>query len=64
MVAVGCERAARMLERLRREFDFYCIDLIVDQTVVLAVGGWSEHGNMLSSVQISGADRFSKPLTG
>jgi hypothetical protein len=38
VVAVGCERDIPMLERLKCEFDFYCIDPIIERTVVLAVG--------------------------
>jgi hypothetical protein len=40
VLALGCERDVRLLKRLKREFDFYRIDLILERTFVLCVGGW------------------------
>ncbi len=48
VVAVGHERDVRMLGRLRREFDFYCVDLLEES--VLIVGGQDGDNHTLRSV--------------
>ncbi len=49
VVAAGYERDVRMLGRLKREFDFFCVDLLEEHELVLAAGG--EDGNsVLQSV--------------
>ena len=57
VVAVGCERDIPMLERLKREFDFYCIEPMTERTVVLAVGGRTPYHVTLSSVEAYDVER-------
>ena len=44
VVAAGYERDVRMLGRLKREFDFCCLDLFEERALVMAAGGYD--GNM------------------
>ena len=39
VVAVGCEEDVVMLGRLKREFGYYCLELVQERALVLAVGG-------------------------
>ena len=45
VVAAGCEDDARLLGRLKRDFDYYCIELVEERTMVLAVGGFDPSDN-------------------
>ena len=51
VVAAGCEDDARLLGRLKRDFDFYCIELVEERTMVLAVGGFDNSTNAVSSME-------------
>ena len=50
VVAAGYERDVRMLGRLKREFDFCCVDLLEEHELVLAAGGSSDGLDTLRSV--------------
>ncbi len=50
VVAAGCERDVSMLERVRREFDFFRLEVLEERTVVLAVGGVTTDNVAVSSV--------------
>jgi N-acetylneuraminic acid mutarotase len=51
VVAAGCENDARLLGRLKRDFDFYCIELVEERTMVLAVGGFGNSNNAVSTME-------------
>ena len=51
VVAAGCEDDARLLGRLKRDFDFYCIELVEERTMVLAVGGVDPSNNTVSTME-------------
>ena len=48
VVAAGYERDVRMLGRLKREFDFCCVDLLEEHELVLAAGGDDGNGTLRS----------------
>ena len=48
VVAAGYERDVRMLGRLKREFDFCCVDLLEEHELVLAAGGYDGNGVLRS----------------
>ena len=51
VVAAGCEDDARLLGRLKRDFDFYCLELVEERTMVLAVGGFDPSNNTVSTME-------------
>ena len=51
VVAAGCEDDARLLGRLKRDFDFYCLELVEERTMVLAVGGFDPRNNAVSTME-------------
>jgi hypothetical protein len=52
VVACGFEQDMRISELLKREFDFYCLEVSEERTVVLACGGGGHGGsNVTSSVE-------------
>ncbi len=51
VVAAGCEDDVRLLGRLKRDFDYYCIELLEERTMVLAVGGLDHTINIVSTME-------------
>ena len=49
VVAAGCEDDVGVLTRLKREFEYFCVDLVEERTLVLAVGGGDSNRDCLSS---------------
>ena len=50
VVALDALADVQLLRRVKREFDYYAIDLFERQEVAFAIGGWAD-GNTLSSVE-------------
>jgi hypothetical protein len=51
VVAVGLEDDVGMLRRLKREFGYFCLELVEEQEVCLAIGGELNDGKALASVE-------------